>query len=174
MLTLAILRHVKSSWEEPHLDDFSRPLAPRGIAAAPLMGKELGRQGIAPQTILCSAAVRARETLRLALPDAEAGGGAVHIEAGLYVATAEMLLERLKRLPAKTSPVLLIGHNPSLHNLALALAGTGRGEDLVDLARHFPTGALAVLTFEAARWSDIAVRAGRLVHFTTPRRLSGG
>jgi phosphohistidine phosphatase len=66
----------------------------------------------------------------------------------------------------------LIGHNPSLQNLALALAGSGQGDDLSDLAAHFPTAALAVFTFDLTTWSQLAVRTGKLVHFTSPRRLS--
>jgi phosphohistidine phosphatase len=138
------------------------------------MGKELKRLSIVPRTILCSAAVRTRETLRLALPDAEAQGATVLLEEGLYMASAEMLLARLRRLAGDATPVLLIGHNPSLQNLALALAGSGQGDDLSDLAAHFPTAALAVLTFDAPAWADISVRGGKLVHFTFPRRLSGG
>jgi phosphohistidine phosphatase len=172
MLTLALLRHAKSSWDTPGVDDFSRPLAPRGIAAAPLMGKELKRLSIVPRIILCSAAVRTRETLRLALPDAETQGATVLLEEGLYMASAEMLLARLRRLAGDASPILLIGHNPSLQNLALALAGSGPRDDLSDLAAHFPTAALAVLTFDLPAWSNLSVRSGKLVHFTSPRRLS--
>jgi phosphohistidine phosphatase len=96
----------------------------------------------------------------------------VLFEDSLYMASAEYLLGRIRRLPKETTCVLLIGHNPSLQNLALALTGSGRPDDLADIARHFPTCALAVIEFAGPRWNDVNVRRGRLVHFTTPRRLS--
>ena len=174
MLTLAILRHAKSSWDAPVHGDFSRPLAPRGIAAAPLMGREMDRLGLKPDTILCSPATRTRETLELALPKIDPKSQTVHFEDSLYMASAEDLLGRLRRLPRETRCALLIGHNPSLQNLALALAGGGKPDDLADMANHFPTCALAVIEFDLPAWRDLAVRSGKLVHFTVPRRLSRG
>lgn len=174
MLTLAILRHAKSSWDAPAADDFSRPLAPRGIAAAPLMGREIARLGLKPDAILCSPAARTRETLALAIPKIDTKHQKVLFEDDLYMASAEDLLARLRRLPKETRTALLIGHNPSLHNLALALAGSGKPADLADMASHFPTCALAVIDFDLPAWRDLAVRTGKLVHFIVPRRLSQG
>ena len=172
MLTLALLRHAKSSWDQPGLNDIDRPLNARGIAAAPVIGREIARLKLNPDLILCSTAKRTRETLALALPKAAAGATPVLFEEALYMASAERLIERLQRVPGNTRTVLLIGHNPSLHNLALALAGRGEPDSLKSLADAFPTGALAILEFDAADWHGLATGQGRLVHFTTPRRLS--
>lgn len=171
MLTLALLRHAKSSWDTPGLDDFERPLNARGQQAAPVMGREIRRLKLDTGSILCSPAARTRETLALALPG-RSSGPAVAYERDLYMATAEDLLGRLRRLSDDHPSALVIGHNPSLHNLALALAGKGDRDAMADLAHDFPTATLAVIEFDLSRWRDIDVGKGRLVHYTTPRRLS--
>ena len=172
MLTLALLRHAKSSWATPGLDDFDRPLNPRGVSAAPVMGAELKRLGIAPDIVLCSPARRTRQTLELALPDFEPAGGQVRSDHDLYLASAEGLMAILRGIPEQASTALVIGHNPAMHNLALALAGSGSADDLTALADNFPTCALAVLTFDEPTWRGIDVRRGTLTHLITPRQLS--
>lgn len=172
MLTLALLRHAKSSWDQPGLDDFDRPLNARGTDAAPLMGAEIRRIGLQPDITLCSPALRTRQTLQLALPELVASGRGVRFDRDLYTASAEDLLAILRALPSEAKVALIVGHNPAMHNLALALVGSGAKEDLADLTDTYPTGALAVLTFEARHWREIDVRRGHLMHFTMPRRLS--
>ena len=96
MLTLSLLRHAKSSWEDGSLKDFERPLAKRGESAAPRMGAFMAERGLAPQLILCSPAVRARQTLDLVLPHL-AGDPSVLYEDRLYLAAPSALLARLRR-----------------------------------------------------------------------------
>src|SRR4051794_11013088 len=116
MLTLTLLRHAKSSWEEP-LDDFDRPLAPRGEKAAPEIGAALAARGLRPDLIVCSGAVRARETLGLMLERLGAPPPEVIYDDSLYMAAPGKLLKRLHAI-ASSFPgnvphhVMLVGHNP--------------------------------------------------------------
>lgn len=170
MLTLSLLRHAKSSWANAGLEDFDRPLNERGEDAAPRMGAFMARHGIAPQLILCSPAVRARQTLALVLPHLP-GNPRIVYEDALYLASAAALLKRLRKVAANVRHVMLIGHDPGLHSLAQQLAGTGTRQDLQALAEKFPTGGLAVLVLAARAWSGVKRGAGRLELFMAPKRL---
>lgn len=170
MLTLSLLRHAKSDWSTPGMDDFDRPLAPRGQEAAPRMGAYMAHEGLKPQLILCSAAVRTRQTLDLVLPHL-AGKPEISFERGLYLASASSLLHRLQQVPDAIAHVMLVGHDPGMHEVAMALAGHGEAASLRALARKFPTAGLAVIAFDAVHWSDCAARTGRLLRFVTPKTL---
>ena len=171
-LTLLLLRHAKSSWDTPGLDDFERPLAPRGIKAAPMMGAAIVRQKLVPALILCSTSVRTRETLALMLPQLAPARPEVVYEDALYLATTSDLLERIRCLPDTRRRVMLVGHNPGMHGAALALAGHGARKDVAALAIKFPTAALAVLSFPFAHWAAVRPASGTLTRFTTPRTLT--
>jgi phosphohistidine phosphatase len=152
-----LLRHAKSSWKDPSLRDRERPLNGRGRRAAKAVARHLREEGIDPELVLCSPARRARETRRT-----------VRIERDVYGAGAATLLELLRGLPDGVASVMVIGHNPGLEELALALARDG---PLVgELAAKYPTGALATLTFEG-RWADLALGRADLVAFVRPRDL---
>ncbi len=165
MPTLYLLRHAKSSWEDPELPDRERPLAPRGRRDAKRIGKHLGRLKIAPALVLCSSAARTQETLGLLRP--ALSGAAVSVEEGLYGASAKTLLERVREVPDGLGSVLLIGHNPGLHDLALVLASSGA--DLERLEAKFPTAALATLAVR--RWSNLGPRDAELVAYVVPKQL---
>lgn len=169
MLSLALLRHAKSSWEASDLEDFDRPLNARGRAAAPIMGEALRSLPFAPQIILCSPAKRTRETLQLIEPSFRHPHEHVLFEDQLYLTNAETLLERLRHVPATAKTVLMIGHNPGLHELALMLTGRGDAKSISRLEDKFPTAALAILTFPETAWRDVAPSSGRLEAFITPR-----
>ena len=119
-MRLWLLRHAKSSWDEPELDDRDRPLAPRGEQSADRMSDYLRAEGIRPDVVLCSSALRTRQTLARVLsalgPELE-----IHIEPGLYTFDAGSLLERLRAIPDAVS-AMLIGHNPAMQDLAIRLA----------------------------------------------------
>lgn len=172
MLTLLLLRHAKSSWDDPGLDDFDRPLAKRGTRAAAAIGSFLGASGLKPGLVLCSAAVRTRATLALLLCELDDPPPEVLTNENLYLAGADAVLGELRRAGGTTPTVMVIGHNPGLHALALSLSGDGDRKALADLAMKFPTGALAVITFDCSRWSEIKPAAGRLKRFITPRGLA--
>jgi phosphohistidine phosphatase len=172
MRTLVLLRHAKSSWDQSGLDDFSRPLAERGLKAAPVMGAHLSSIGAAPELILCSTAVRTRATLDLVLPACTTPPGRILFEDALYLASASDLLARLRTVPSNIKRVMLVGHNPGIHDLARGLAGQGARANLEALRLKFPTAGLAILTFDARSWSDVGLRTGTLTHFATPARLA--
>ena len=169
MLSLALLRHAKSSWDASDLDDFDRPLNARGRLAAPVMGQALRDFPFAPQIVLCSPAKRTRETLHLVDPALGERRDDVLFEHQLYLTSAETLLERLRHVPATAKTVLVIGHNPGLHELALMLAGHGDAKSISRLEDKFPTAALAILTFPQTSWRDVGPAAGYLEGFITPR-----
>src|SRR5436190_18664812 len=104
MLTLSLLRHAKSSWDDASLKDFDRPLSERGESAAPRMGAYMAAQGLAPELVLCSPAVRARQTLDLVLPRL-AGGPTVVYEDAFYLATSSVLIARVRKIGAKVRHV---------------------------------------------------------------------
>lgn len=166
MKLLYLLRHAKSSWEDERLPDHDRPLAPRGKRDARRMGAWMRRHGVAPSLALCSSAVRAMNTLeRLGqvVPD----GTAPRIEDDLYGVTATALLERLRRVPEPTPSVLIVGHNPGLHELANTLAI--RGNDLDRLRAKLPTGALVALAIPIDAWQDLRRESAEVTSFVTPK-----
>ena len=170
MLTLSLLRHTKSSWKSPTQDDYDRSLASRGEADAPRMGNAMAKRGIEPELVLCSSARRTRETLALVLPELRAEPKVIYAES-LYHAAPASILQMLQGISAGASQVLLVGHNPVLHALALDLVGSGPKHIRDRLATKLPTGGLVVITFPVSRWRDIAVNTGQLTLFLTPREV---
>jgi phosphohistidine phosphatase len=160
---LMLLRHAKSSWDDQALADHDRPLAARGRKGAKLIGEYLRREQVEVSLVLCSSARRARETLELVGPDA-----VVLIEDELYGASADQLLERLRGVPDEVEVVMLIGHNPAIQDLAVALAAGAGARGLA--ARKYPTGALATLTFTAP-WRALTQGSADLAAFVTPKAL---
>lgn len=169
MLTLSILRHAKSSWDDPRLDDHERPLAKRGVKEAPRVGAFLAENDLKPDMVLCSDAVRTRATLALMLAEWDGTPPKTAFEEELYLAPPGDLLARVQAIGAGVHNVLVIGHNPGVHALALELTGSGDRKLIGGLAKGFPTSTLAVLTFDAASWAEIAPGTGRLRHFVSPR-----
>lgn len=169
--TLCLLRHAKSSWADPALDDFDRPLNQRGRASMVPLGLYIDEKRLRPDGILCSSAQRTRETLGLLLPWLH-GEAVVRIERGLYLASADELLTRILRVDDGVSCLLMIGHNPGLEDLATLLAGTGDVFASTAMQEKFPTAALAVLDFDAPHWADIVPGKGELRAFITPKLLT--
>lgn len=170
MKTLLLLRHAKSDWAEPGLDDIDRPLAPRGRAAAALMGRHLKAEGLVPDLVLCSSARRAQETWDLVAP--ELGREVpVRFRKGLYAVSSAALLGALRRVPDDCGRLLVIGHNPEMEDLAHRLAGSGKAKALASLAEKYPTAALAEIRFAQDGWSKIGEGSGALHRFVRPRDL---
>ena len=179
--TLVLFRHAKSAW--PDVADHDRPLARRGLRAAPTMGRGRREAGLLPTQVLCSTARRARETWQFA----QAGLAAtppVTFDARIYEAAASDLLAVLREVPAATGTLLLIGHNPAIEDLALLLAtapgaATGPGTagaapgPLERMRAKFPTAAIAVLEFHGT-WPGLAPGQAGLTAFVTPRDLGPG
>ncbi len=165
-----LLRHAKSSWDQPDLADHERPLAKRGRKAVAKLGRHFRDAGVRPDLVLCSSAARAVETLdgvREALPpEAE-----LEVEGDLYGAGSDALLTRLRRVPDEVGSAMLIGHNPAIEELALELAGEeDDGDARARMEAKYPTGALATLRFEGS-WGELEPGAAALEAFVVPREL---
>lgn len=170
MTTLYLLRHAKSSWDDRTSSDFDRPLAPRGFRSAPQIGRFMRERELYPRRILCSAALRTRETLSALLPHLDQDLE-ITISRQLYNNDADGYLAMVREQPKEASPLMLIGHNPAMQDLANALIGDGETEARAQLANKYPTAGLAVIRFQAERWKDIGAGAGVLELFTAPKQL---
>jgi phosphohistidine phosphatase len=165
---LYLLRHAKSSWDDPSLADHERPLAPRGRRAAKKVRAHMRAAGIEPALVLCSPSRRTRETLDLL---GAAVGADVRFEPALYAANEDELLGVLRGVPARVPSALVIGHNPGLQRLGVALAGSGDEHLISRMAEKMPTAALASLSLPIREWSDLATQTGELVGYIEPREL---
>jgi phosphohistidine phosphatase len=168
MKRLYLLRHAKSSWDDPTLADSDRPLAPRGRRAAKVMAGHLQRKGISPELVLCSPSRRTRQTLNRIAPGLRKNAD-VQIEPALYAASAATLLEELHEVPDEVDSLMLIGHNPGIQDLALSLARAGSESPRV--RSKFPTAALATLELNAT-WRELVPGSAELVSFVTPKQLT--
>jgi phosphohistidine phosphatase len=166
---LYLLRHAKSSWADNSLPDHERPLAPRGTKATRALARYIADAQIAPALVLCSTAVRARQTLEAVSPALGRDIDVWHEDA-LYGASARELLRRLRRLPPAVPSVMVVGHNPGLGDLALELVGGGEDAALAGLHRKFPTGALATLLIPE-RWKALEKGGASVTAFVVPRDL---
>ncbi|HEX7533399.1 MAG TPA: histidine phosphatase family protein [Methyloceanibacter sp.] len=170
MLTLSLLRHAKSSWNNPAVPDHDRPLATRGVVDAPLMGRAMTERGIDPDLVLCSSARRTRDTLALVLPELKVEPKVVYEDA-LYHASAAEMLEMMRAVPPGASRLMLVGHNPEIHALALDLVGSGPKHYRDKLKDKYPTAGLVVVNFTSGAWQSIRVNSGELKLFLTPKDL---
>ncbi len=158
---LLVLRHAKSDWSASYGSDIDRPLAPRGVEAAGVVGRFVSRVGLIPDLVLSSPGERARTTAGLA---ASAGQwpAPVEIHEGFYGGGRESVLMVLHQLGSETETVVVVGHEPVWSGLVSALAGGGRV--------RFPTAALACLTTETA-WPDLSWGRMELRWLVTPKLL---
>jgi phosphohistidine phosphatase len=168
---LVLLRHAKSAWPED-VPDHDRPLAGRGRRDAPAMGRWLHAAGHVPDRVLCSTARRARETWQLAQPELGADPP-VSFERRVYQASAAELLGLAREEPPAVKTLLVVGHDPAIHDLALMLAGRGPAPQaaLERMRAKFPTGAVAVLDLTGS-WGQLGPGKARLTEFVAPREVS--
>jgi phosphohistidine phosphatase len=171
MHLLHLLRHAKSSWKED-IADRERPLNRRGREAARLVGRHLPAAVGAIDVVLCSSAVRTRETLDLALAGF-APRPRCMIEDELYLADRDKLVERLQCLAESDVNALVIGHNPGLHELALALAEPDNPRIRSLAAGKFPTAA-RISFCVATRWAALGGGRHPVIAYVTAGSLSGG
>ncbi|MGI9407838.1 MAG: SixA phosphatase family protein [Hyphomicrobiaceae bacterium] len=171
MRRLILFRHAKSDWTASGAKDHARKLAPRGIVAAPLMASWLHDEGLAPDHILCSTAARTRQTLDLALTQWPKKPH-VHFDKKLYLSSAERILQLIMEHGGDAETLMVIGHNPDLHDLTLSLVEPGQQSAVAAQIGKYPTAAMAIFNFEIDRWPDIAPGTGSLAAFEKPRDLS--
>jgi len=169
MKTVYLLRHAKSSWDDPDAPDFQRPLADRGRDAAPRMAAFMKDEGLMPDAVLCSGARRAVETWELMAP--VMGEPRVHVDDNLYMAEPDAIIAWLKRLQPEIGSVLLIGHNPGFEEVAARLAVDGRKKAMKRMRKKYPTGALAAIRFDVNDWAQVGDGGGYLERFIRPRDL---
>lgn len=168
MKTLAVLRHAKSSWDDPSLADFDRPLNARGRKSAKRVGREI--KGRKFDTVLASPARRVRETLEYF---AEGYGKELPItfEQRIYESSAAILLQLVNQIADDAKSVLLVGHNPALENFVPAISHDDRKGLRAKADGKFPTCALAVIELDVDRWSDVGTACGEIVELILPREL---
>jgi len=170
MKRLALLRHAKSSWDEPGLDDFNRPLNERGWKAAKRMGRELKHRRMRFDLVLASPATRVRETID-GLHEKFEFDGAIRFESQIYAATEGTLLELVRELPDQVSAPLCVGHNPGLERLIARLARDDEKGLRNRIAGKYPTAALAVIELPVKRWRDLQPGSGEVVELILPKEL---
>jgi phosphohistidine phosphatase len=169
MLRLMLMRHAKSD-RPPGIADADRGLNARGRATATAMGRYIASELEIPGLILCSTASRTQETCErvvAAFPEPPA----VQLEERLYLASDHTITAMIGKARADRRSLLVIGHNPGIHDAAQNLVSTGDAKERACLREKFPTAALAVIDFDVPLWADIIARGGRLVQFITPRDL---
>jgi phosphohistidine phosphatase len=171
MPRLFLLRHAKSPPAVPGQKDFDRPLAARGRAAAPAVGRHMADKGYLPDLVLCSPSARTRETLDGVRPFLSERLVVDYVR-DLYEASLGAMLKAIAAHADAAERLLVVGHNPSIHRLASTLPGEGDPALLANLSGRFPTASLAVIEFSGA-WADLGPGDGRLVSFVTPADLGG-
>jgi phosphohistidine phosphatase len=167
---ILLLRHAKSAWDEPGLDDLERPLAPRGRRAAALMGVYLRDEDLVPDLVLCSAARRAAETWEIAAHELPKPPAIEH-DPALYMVSGERLLKRLRKLPATVKTVLVVGHEGGVDVLARRLVNDGAAPLRRRLGEKFPTAALVVIAVTLDDWAALREKSGTLIRFAAPKDL---
>ena len=174
MRRLMLLRHAKTENDAPSGRDQDRRLDNRGHRDATEIGGWIGRHPPFPDLVLVSHAVRAHQTWEIAweamkelVPEPQ-----VELMPELYGADVSQLLETVRDASsADPKRLMIVGHNPGMHELALALAGSGDPAGRKALTDNLPTSGLAVFDFEIDDWADVAFRRGRLVLFVSPKLL---
>lgn len=162
MRRLTLLRHAKSSWDDPELEDFDRPLNPRGLRNLPDMGRRLARRDDRPGLVVASPALRALSTARgIAREIGYRDDRIVEVPA-LYMAGPDTILGVIRGLPDDCRHAMLVGHNPGFTDFANTLAGVR-----VD---NLPTASMLCVDFPAESWADVAPGDARFVYFDYPRK----
>jgi phosphohistidine phosphatase len=167
MKVLTLLRHAKSGWDDPIARDFDRPLNPRGRRAARTVAQEMRALGLRFDAVLASPARRVVETLEEVA--AVFGPMEPRYDPRLYLAPPETLLEAIRKAPDAAETMLLVGHNPGLEMLTLALSVEGNLRNEAEL--KYPTATLAEIGFPVERWTDVGKGGGVLRRFIRPRDL---
>lgn len=162
MKTLFLLRHAKSSWKDESLPDFERPLNRRGKEAAEKIGRYLKHEGIVPELVLSSPAVRARETIERVAKAAK-WAPEIRFDQRIYEAGGLRLLEVVAQIENERKAALLVGHNPGIEELLMLLAGE---------SKKIPTGTLLKLELKSSKWANAADKRAKLTWRIKPRDLT--
>ena len=164
MKKLFIVRHAKSSWDFPELDDYDRPLNKRGKKNAPEMGRRLAIRGIKPDSMITSPAKRAAATARRIAEEISFPINDIQKEPLFYLGSLGNMITALQGVSTKIETLMIFGHNPGLTELANYLSGS----DIYNI----PTSGMAEIEFNISTWSEIGKDAGNLVSFDYPKKNS--
>ncbi len=164
-LRLTLVRHAKSSWDDPLIDDHDRRLNPRGIAAASAIGAWIKERRYCAETVYSSTARRTVETWAgiSTFCNAEAD---IQFSSALYLASPDRMLTMIQG--ARTASVMMIAHNPGTATLAEGLCKTAPNHHKFFT---YPSGAVTVIEFDVESWADITLHSGTAVNFVVPKEL---
>ncbi|MCW8956286.1 MAG: histidine phosphatase family protein [Gammaproteobacteria bacterium] len=163
MKQLLLVRHAKSSWSNPHLKDFDRPLNDRGLRDAPVMASYLKQLGIVPDSIISSAANRAMSTAQIMAEVLLGDSDQIVTETALYATSAEGLLSEIRMIDNQVECLMLVAHNPSISELLDLL--------VAELGQDMPTCGVAVIELDVADWRRVLPGTGILIQFVGPKQL---
>jgi phosphohistidine phosphatase len=162
MKNLILIRHAKSSWENPELEDHERPLNKRGLEDAPFMANILSNYGVKVDKLFSSTALRAKTTAEIFANQLNVPSEKIEYTEELYNASRRDILNFLKRLDDDLTNVCLVGHNPGLTDLAHFL--------LYDFDYELPTCAVVSIDLEIDKWSELKIGTGTLRFFEFPKK----
>ena len=162
MRRLTLIRHAKSSWNDVGIDDFDRPLNPRGLLNAPVMGAKLQEEKVSFDLMVSSPALRAITTTRLIADEIGYPQASIREEMAIYESTVKALLEVIHSLGDEYASVALVGHNPGISGLTFFLANQS--------ILSFPTCAVAELELSADLWSDVSAKSGDILRYSYPNK----
>lgn len=164
MKRLTLLRHAKSSWRDPELADFDRPLNKRGKRDAPRMGRRLAQRGFAPDLLLVSPARRARLTAEAIIEQLGIDNSRLIFDERIYMASTEELVQLLRSIADDRQNVLLVGHNPGITDLANYLVD-GQIENI-------PTCSVFSVELQVASWMELERSSARLLFYDYPKKTA--
>ena len=162
MKTLYIVRHAKSSWDDPRLDDFDRPLQKRGRKDAAVMGRRLKKARFSPERIITSPAKRAHKTVKLMASEMNYPRDKIVRKRAIYEANVWTLLKAVRSQPDRFGSLMLAGHNPGITAFTNYLAAAG--------IENIPTCGVAVIEFDCGSWKDVRRHGGKLMFFDFPKK----
>ncbi|MEO1023566.1 MAG: histidine phosphatase family protein [Bacteroidota bacterium] len=166
MKQILLLRHAKSSWDDPGLEDFNRPLAGRGLTDAPRMGKFIRKAGYKPDYIASSSATRAKQTTELVLEAAHVSHQMITWDNDLYFGSVNDYLNAIQQAPNQAETIMIVGHNPLMETVAGWLSGASERT-----AIRMPTAALVCLESFSVRWTDITPGTCQIKWMMIPKLL---
>jgi phosphohistidine phosphatase len=162
MKTLYLVRHAKSSWKYPQLDDFERPLNKRGRKNAPLIGRILKKRGVLPDLVLSSPANRTTMTARIIAGKIGFALEKIVYTETIYYASTHIIIKLIKQVDNKVDKLMIVGHNPAITNLANKL-----GDNPVS---NVPTSAIYCIHLDISAWKKIQTQSGKTRFFEYPKK----
>ncbi len=169
MLRLYIMRHAKSSWAIPGARDFDRELNDKGLQDLTKISKYMKKEGISPEAILCSSAIRTRQTLDSIVSTFDKKPETIYTER-LYSSGVSEYIEIINSIQGAKS-LMIIGHNPMCGSLAISLPRSGPPDELEKIAYKYPTAAISIIDFDVESWEEVTKASGCLEKSIFPSEI---